>query len=54
MGHDPMGFLYQVHDAHLCQGQVLVDLVVEFVESLLEERMEKQDMDGKSVGLVSL
>ena len=36
------------------KGQVLADLVAEFVESPLEERMEKQDMDGKSVGLVSL
>ena len=34
--------------------QVLADLVVEFAESLLEDRMEKQDMDGKSVELVSL
>ena len=36
------------------KGQVLADLVVEFAESSLEERMEKRDMDGKSVGLVSL
>ena len=36
------------------KGQVLIDLVVEFAESPLEERMEKQDMVGKSVGLVSL
>ena len=36
------------------KGQVLIDLVVEFAESPLEERIEKQDMVGKSVGLVSL
>ena len=36
------------------KGQVLIDLVVEFAESPLEERMKKQDMVGKSVGLVSL
>ena len=36
------------------KGQVLVDLVVEFVESPLEEEVEKQDMDGKSIGIVSL
>ena len=36
------------------KGQVLVDLVAEFVESLLEEKIKKQDMDGKSVGMVSL
>ena len=36
------------------KGQVLADLVAEFVESPLEEEIEKQDMDGKSVGMVSL
>ena len=36
------------------KGQVLIDLVVEFAKSPLEERMEKQDMVGKSVRLVSL
>ena len=36
------------------KGQVLVDLLVEFVESPLEEEVKKQDMDGKSVGMVSL
>ena len=36
------------------KGQVLADLVAEFAEFLIEERMEKQDMDGKSVGVVSL
>ena len=34
--------------------QVLANLVVEFAESLVEERMKKQDMDGKSVGVVYL
>ena len=36
------------------KGQVLADLVAEFVESPLEEEIEKQDMDGKSVGMISL
>ena len=36
------------------KGQVLVDLVAEFTESPVEEGAEKQDMDGKSVGVVSL
>ena len=36
------------------KGQVFIDLVAEFAESLLEERVKKQDMDGKSVGLVSV
>ena len=36
------------------KGQVLVDLVAEFVEFPLEEEAEKQDMDGKSVVMVSL
>ena len=29
-------------------------MVVEFIESPLEEEVEKRDMDGKSVGMVSL
>ena len=36
------------------KGQVLADLVAKFDESLLEEKIEKQDMDGKSVGVVFL
>ena len=36
------------------KGQVLADLVVEFTKSLLEEKVEKQNMDEKSVGMVSL
>ena len=36
------------------KGQVLADLVVELAESLLEEEVKKQGMDGKSVGLISL
>ena len=38
----------------LVKGQVLADLVAKFAESPLKERMEKQDMDGKLVGLVTL
>jgi len=36
------------------KGQVLANLGAEFVESPLEEEVEKQGMDGKSVGLISL
>ena len=36
------------------KGQVPADLVAEFVESPLEEELANQDMDGKSVGVVSL
>ena len=36
------------------KSQVLANLVANFTESPLEDRMEKQDMVGKSVGLVSL
>ena len=35
-------------------GQVLADLVVDFIESSLKEKVEKQDMYEKSVGMVSL
>ena len=35
------------------KGQVLVDLVAKFAEPLLEENGEKQNMDEKSVGMVS-
>ena len=36
------------------KGQVLADLVAEFAETPLEEKVENQNMDGKSVGAVSL
>ena len=36
------------------KGQVLVNLVVEFVENPFEEKVEKQNMDEKSVCMVSL
>ena len=36
------------------KGQVLVDLVAEFVEPLFEENDERPSVDGKSVGVVSL
>ena len=36
------------------KDQVFTDLVAEFAESPLEERMKMQDMDGKSIGLVFL
>ena len=36
------------------KGQVLTDLVVEFAETPLEERVEKQNMDEKLVGTIYL
>ena len=36
------------------KGQVLTDLVAEFAKSLLEEEVERQNMDEKLVGMVSL
>ena len=36
------------------KGQVLVNLVAEFAKTPFEEKGEKQNMDGKSVGMVSL
>ena len=36
------------------KGQVLADLVAEFAETPLEEKVEKQNMDEKSVGAISL
>ena len=36
------------------KGQVLADLVAEFVESPLEVEAEKRSMDGKSIGIISL
>ena len=36
------------------KGQVLVDLVVEFAETPLEERLNEQNMDRKSVGVIFL
>ena len=36
------------------KDQVLANLVAEFAKSPLEEEIEKQDMDEKSVGVVSL
>jgi len=36
------------------KGQVLADLVAEFAESPLEDEGKKQNMDGKSIGMVSL
>ena len=36
------------------KGQVLADLVIEFTKNPLEEEGEQQNMDEKSVGVVSL
>ena len=38
----------------LVKGQVLADLVAEFTEIPIEERVEEQTMDGKSVGVISV
>ena len=35
-------------------GQVFANLVAEFVETPLEERVERQNMNGKSIGAISL
>ena len=36
------------------KGQVLADLVAEFAETPSEDRLEEQNMDEKSVGVISL
>ena len=36
------------------KGQVLANLVANFAESPLEVEAEKQGMDGKSVGMISI
>ena len=36
------------------KGQVLVDFVAEFIESLLGDKVESRGTDGKSVEVVSL
>ena len=36
------------------KGQVLANLVAEFAETPFKEKVEKHNMDGKSVGMVSL
>ena len=36
------------------KGQVLVDLVAEFVEPSFEKSGERSSMDGKSVKMISL
>ena len=36
------------------KGEVLVDLVAKFIEIPMEERLEEQNMDGKSVRVISI
>ena len=36
------------------KSQVLIDLVAKFSKTPIEEKVEKQNMDGKSVGAISL
>ena len=38
----------------LVKGQVLADLVVEFAETPSEDKLEEQNMDEKSVGIIAL
>ena len=54
MGYNPRAFDIKYMPRTSIKGQILIDLVAEFAESPLEEEVEKQNMDGKSVGLVSL
>ena len=36
------------------KGQVLANLVAEFTETPSDDKLEEQNMDGKSVGVISL
>ena len=54
MGYDTKGFDIKYMSRTSIKGQVLTDLVAEFTESPLEEKIEKQNIDGKSVGMFSL
>ena len=36
------------------KGQVLADLVAEFAKTPFKEKVEKPNMDGKSIGMISL
>ena len=54
-----MGYILGAFDVKyiprtFANGQVFVDLVAEFVESPIEEKIQKQDINGKSIGVVSL
>ena len=53
MGHDPRSFQHQIHARTSVEGQVLADLVAKFTELLEEAEMKQQNMDEKSVGLIS-
>ena len=53
MGHDPRSFRHQIHARTFVKGQVLADLVAKFTELLEEAEMKQQNMDEKSVGLIS-
>ena len=35
------------------KGQVLTDLIAEFIETLVEAVVEEENMDGKSIGTIS-
>ena len=53
MRHDSRCFRYQVHARTSVKGQVLTDLVAEFAECPEEVNMKQDNMDEKSVGLIS-
>ena len=54
MGYDSRVFDIKYMSRTFIKGQVLADLVAGFAKSPLEEEVKKQDMDGKSVDMVSL
>ena len=54
MEYDSRGLWYQYMPRTSVKGQVLADLVAKFVETPLGERIEKQNMDEKSIGAISL
>ena len=54
MGNDPRGFDIKYIPRTYVKGQVLTDLVAEFAEKPSEDELEERNMDGKSVGVISL
>ena len=54
MGHSLEAFDIKYMPRTSIKGQVLADLVAEFTKPSLEETSTTQNMDGKSVGTISL
>ena len=54
MGHNSKVFYIKYMPHTSVKGQVLADLVAEFVEPSLEEEVGTQGMDEKLVGAISL